>query len=919
MFALVGGTMKNRRGLIRNGTVLILITVVVTGIMIDINFNTKKMLSDSIHQTLNAVTEQQSGSFQQAVAADIRTVKNIALMLSPAYDDEQALLLRNLASNTNLIALVLADAQGHGVDYEGKPLDFTDSDVYCRAMQGESVIGSSAEVLFEEDPVIPIAIPVYDGQDMPQGVLIGGYPIEKLYELIPPSFGGEGKSYLVNGSGELLIAEQVLGLNSVDDFFFADFMNRMKTLDGSDKQQILSDLSEGQPGHMIFELDGSRWHSHYNPAGIGDWYVFTILHYDVGSAYASVISSRLAAAGIIMLICFLFCMVYIIYEQRKHTAELEWAAFYDDLCGCPNLAKFKYNAQEFIDRHPDDKMVMVKFDIGEFRLFNETLGNQMGNQILICVVDALRQVAPPGCYCRAHDDEFFALFMCDKPEEISQIHKNIQQQFYADMGSGFAYQLRLVVGQYYMFFENCKSASDGVEKASIAHRKAKEFGRDVCVYDEAFVRQALWKKQVKDQLDDAISKDEFLVYMQAQYTLSDETVSSAEALVRWKHAEKGLLAPGEFIPILEENDLIMRLDLYVWDKVCKILRGWIDAGVPPIEIAVNFSRKHLANPNFVKELCEIADQYQVPHHFLAVELTESSLWENEKVLLEMTELLHEYGFLLSIDDFGTGYSSLSLLKNLPVDILKIDRSFFTNNRYKTRAKQLISSVMKMAEELGMITIAEGIEYQEHVDFLREVGCNKIQGFFYERPVPSESFWMRKATTGQHEHPMAQPIIQPVGDIVAGRGELGEEMPVAVYRLFQLSMRGVLKQRYGEGEMIETIRSCGYFAGCSFANESLDLSAPVEAFLEELKEALLARKIGFLEIEKVSENQMEIIFTIKNDLECSGMENQNTTFCQYDEGFIAGVLYEYTKKTYSVIETDCWGNGADACRFLAKMC
>lgn len=911
--------MKKWKGLIQNGTVLILVTIVITGIMIDINFNTKKMLSDSIHQTLNEVTEQQSGSFGQAIVADIRSLKNISLMLIPGYKDEQELLLAELVSHTNFSTLALTDGQGIGVSNKGEKIDFAGHDVYRRAMLGEVAIGFSAESLFGGNPVIPVALPVYYGNDTPQGVLIGGYPVEKLYGLIPSSFGGEGKSYLVNGEGELLLPTQVSGIQPENDFFFADFMNRMKTIDGSDKSQILSDISEGRSGHMVFELDGSRWHSHYNPVGVGGWYIFTILHYKVGSAYASAISSRLALAGSIIVICFLLCMVYIFYEQRKHTAELEWAAFYDDLCDCPNLVKFKLNAQEFMEEHPDDKMVMVKFDIEEFRLFNEILGKEMGNQILIRIANALGQVAPSGCCCRAHDDEFYALFICETPEKLSEIYDNMKQLFYTGMGSGFAYRLKMVAGQYYMFFENCRSAAEAVDKANIAHRKAKELGQKVCVYDEDFVRQALWKKQVRDQLDDALSREEFLVYLQAQYTISDETVSSAEALVRWNHAQKGLLAPGSFISILEENDLIMKLDLYVWDKVCKILRGWIDAGIPPVEIAVNFSRKHLANPNFVEELCDIADKYKVPHHLLAVELTESALWENEKVLLEMTERLHEYGFLLSMDDFGTGYSSLSLLKNLPVDILKVDRSFFTDNRYKTRAKQLISSIMKMAGELKMITVAEGVEQQEHVDFLREVGCNKIQGFYYERPVPFEEFWVRKTAARQHEEMMEQPVILPVGDIETGRGELGEDMPVAVYRLFQLSMRAVLKQRYGEGEMIEAMRASGYYAGRSFAYDNLDLTMPLDKFLEELKQMLFIRKIGILEIEKVSADKMEIIFTIKSDLDCSGMEDQNATFCQYDEGFIAGVLYEYTQKVYSVIETDCWGNGADVCRFLAKMC
>lgn len=885
--------------------------------MIDTKHSIKQMLSDSVHQTLDEVTKQQSFSFSSGIDANIRALKNITLMLNPEQQDEQALLLTKLASHTGIHTLALIDAEGSGINEEGKQFDYSGSEIYRRAMLGEAVIGSNAETLSGGNPVIPIAVPVYYNQETPQGVLIGGYLPEQLYTFIPPFFEGEGKSYLVNLRGELLIPARVPERNAAKDLFFDNLIDRMNTLSGSGKAQILSDISQGRPGHTIFELEGSRWHCHYNPSGTGSWYIFTIVRYDVGAAYASSISARLTVANAAIIICFLLCLGYIFYEQRKHTVALERAAFHDELCDCPNLVKFKLNAQEFIDRHPDSKLAIVKFDIGEFKLFNQIFGKEAGNHILIRIAHTLREMVPPGCYCRAHDDEYYALIVYDIPELLPKVHENIQKLFYDYIGSGSTYQFSVVVGCYYMFFENCKSAAEGVERANIAHSKAKELNEEICVYDEDFIQQALWKKQVENQLDGALAKDEFAVYLQAQYTLPDETVSSAEALVRWNSEKHGLLMPNSFIPILEEDGLITKLDFYVWEKVCKILREWIDAGIAPIEIAVNFSRKHLANPDFVKQLCEVADQYRVPHRLLAVELTESIVWDNEKILFEMTQQLHVHGFLMSLDDFGTGYSSLSLLKNLPVDILKIDRGFFTDNHYKTRAKQLIASVMKMAEQLKMTTVAEGVEEKEHVDFLREVGCNKIQGYYFERPIPAEEFWSRKKTVQLTTRPIDHPVILKVGDIKTGRGELGDNMPVAVYRLFQCSMRETLKQRYGGGEMIETLRSCGWIAGRSFAYENLDLTLPVRLFLESLEQVFITSKIGLLDVENLSEDGMQMTFAIRNDLDCSGMDQDNKTFCQYDEGFLAGILYEYTKRVYSVVETDCWGNGSNVCRFSVK--
>lgn len=285
------------------------------------------------------------------------------------------------------------------------------------------------------------------------------------------------------------------------------------------------------------------------------------------------------------------------------------------------------------------------------------------------------------------------------------------------------------------------SVREAIDKVNIAHSRAKEFigGDGICAYDETSVQQELWKQQVEDQLEKALINNEFKIYLQAQYDLKDETVASAEALVRWEK-DGNLIYPNDFISILEEKGLITKLDLYVFEQVCKTLRKWMDEGISPIEIAVNFSRRHLDNPDFIRRLCKLADQYEIPHRFLVVELTETAIAENEDAMQQLVEELHKNGFLVAMDDFGTGYSSLSMLKNLPVDILKIDRSFFYDIRYRNRVRILITNIMNLAEQLEMITVAEGVEEKRHIDFLRQAGCDKVQGYYFARPVPAELFW-----------------------------------------------------------------------------------------------------------------------------------------------------------------------------------
>ncbi|MEG0229030.1 MAG: EAL domain-containing protein, partial [Oscillospiraceae bacterium] len=210
--------------------------------------------------------------------------------------------------------------------------------------------------------------------------------------------------------------------------------------------------------------------------------------------------------------------------------------------------------------------------------------------------------------------------------------------------------------------------------------------------------------------------------------------------VRWQKPDGILVSPSEFIPIFENNGFITKLDMYMFEQVCKIIKGWIDLNLPVIHISVNFSRNHLLNYNFINELIEISEKYHVPRKYIEIELTETVIFENEELIEAVLHKIHSAGFTFSMDDFGTGYSSLGLLKNLPVDVIKIDRSFFTNSKYIARANYVVESVMIMAKKLNIYTVAEGIEEIEQIDFLKKIGCDIVQGFYYAKPMPADDFY-----------------------------------------------------------------------------------------------------------------------------------------------------------------------------------
>ena len=244
---------------------------------------------------------------------------------------------------------------------------------------------------------------------------------------------------------------------------------------------------------------------------------------------------------------------------------------------------------------------------------------------------------------------------------------------------------------------------------------------------------------IRERIDTAMDKGEIVVYLQPKVSLANGKIAGAEALVRWRLPDGGMLSPGIFIPIMEKNHVIGKLDKYVFERVCIWIHNRIRAGLPTVPVSVNVSKLQFYNPDFVKEYREIKEQYQVPDGILEIEFTESVAFENQKYMLKVIEDLHNSGFGCSLDDFGSGYSSLGLLKDIQIDVLKLDATFFGGSDNKEKENLIVRSIITMAKELDIKVVAEGIEKQEQVEFLKGTGCDLIQGFVYFKPMPIKEF------------------------------------------------------------------------------------------------------------------------------------------------------------------------------------
>ncbi|MCR5107391.1 MAG: EAL domain-containing protein [Lachnospiraceae bacterium] len=270
----------------------------------------------------------------------------------------------------------------------------------------------------------------------------------------------------------------------------------------------------------------------------------------------------------------------------------------------------------------------------------------------------------------------------------------------------------------------------------------------VAFFDNKLLEDQIWIDKVQERQRTALNKEEFAVYYQPKYDPSNDKLKGAEALVRWQSPEFGLVPPGKFIPIFEKNGFIKDLDHYMISHVARDQRKWLNEGKNCVPVSVNVSRAHFIESDLADQIKDIVDSEGAPRELIEIELTESAFFDDKSKLIATINKLKEYGFAISMDDFGSGYSSLNSLKDMPLDVLKLDAEFFRGEGDDGRRKTVVSETIKLAKSLKMKTVAEGVEVKDQVEFLADQGCDMIQGYYYDKPMPKDEFESR--LSGQEE-------------------------------------------------------------------------------------------------------------------------------------------------------------------------
>lgn len=423
-------------------------------------------------------------------------------------------------------------------------------------------------------------------------------------------------------------------------------------------------------------------------------------------------------------------------SQLAGFERLQYLSEHDELTGLYSRKKMFAVTMELLKSNPDTDFLFIRVDIDHFSLFNTSFGEREGNALLKFLAERITGLASSCRYCvcgRMNADVFCVCASIDGDTQILSSGIDLLQNAVSAYSKD--YQLELSAGVCRMN-DRSLSADDYYLHASMAAQQCKnQYDKHYALYDEKAGKRLAEEVSIAGEMQKALDEEQFVVYLQPKFDLTSDTACGAEALIRWLHPEKGLISPGVFIPVFERNGFISKLDYYVWRKTCMLLRKWLDSGTKIFPVSVNISRISLYNPKLSDLLTGLIHEFMIPSELLQLEITESAYMTNPDLMKQTISSLHKAGFTILMDDFGSGYSSLNTLKEIDMDVLKVDMKFLPVGKEVGRAEIILSSVIKMANWLGMHVIVEGVETRQQRDFLEGAGCECVQGYFYSRPVP----------------------------------------------------------------------------------------------------------------------------------------------------------------------------------------
>lgn len=463
--------------------------------------------------------------------------------------------------------------------------------------------------------------------------------------------------------------------------------------------------------------------------------------------YVCIFSVLAAIVMSVVLLIMFVNTVSVIVNQRK----LRNMLYLDPVTGGKNWFHFQghagRNAVQAVRKNKQFAIVDIRMD--KFESYSACYGAKSADELLKRFSGLLQvRTTRKECFARIAGAQFAMFLLVDSREQCQMRLRSLLAEL-----SGIMQNQKITLATGVIMYEAPETKQRRVEididllhnYAITARKNAVADGNfPITFFTQDMLSDQLWERKVEDRMEDALSNKEFQVYLQPKYDPNTRRIIGAEALVRWISPEDGIISPGKFIPLFEENGFITKLDDYMLSEIARLQTQWSLEGKKTVPISVNISRIHFAKDNLAQHICNLVDDYGAKHDLIELEVTESAFFDDKETLIGTLNMLKSQGFEISMDDFGAGYSSLNSLKDLPLDVLKLDGEFFRGDFEKERGKIVVRQAISLARSLEMRVVAEGVEKEEQVAFLAKLNCDMIQGFYFAKPMPVAEFEQKLA-------------------------------------------------------------------------------------------------------------------------------------------------------------------------------
>lgn len=697
-------------------------------------------LNSHIKHTIENAATLCAEMIERQYKSDILLLESLAMRMATALEEnpeEGISRMVSTAERYGMMRIAFSTPDGNTISTDGATMNLKGVDNFERAMAGEVLLTATIQDEAGSGDINVYSAPVYSAATNELlGVLSTVYYSDVFREMLSATaFDGEGYTYIIDSQGNVVINSNhhnaIVGLENV--FTHLEQYSQNK----EDITGVQYSIKKKQSCFFEMYSDSGTRYAVSLPMAINDWFVLSVVPKNVAEVTKNNVMYSVLVYCLIMTLGAVYVVLSIRNSQKEKNHLLEKALFEDPLTGGKTYTKFCLDCRQRLDWRTDRRVACAFFNIDNFNLVSTLYGPEECDDIICSIYNIIKDsVGEDGVVARSGTNQFVMMLFFSEIQAMQECITKFNSVFYKE--TKFQNVLRPSLGVY--FVENRDESIDVmINKARIAYESIRPNSRKhVVFYDESFRNTLYEDRQFEQEMERALEKKEYVPYIQPKYNTESGQICGGEALIRWITPDGNLISPGKFIPLAEKNGFIRLLDREMFAMVCRLQKHLLESGVNPVPISVNVSRQLMYDRTFADDYYNLVKEMGLTTDMIELEITESAFFEDFNLFRTTLEKLRSYGFKILMDDFGTGYSSLMMLKSVPIDEIKLDKSF-VDDYNDEKGSNIIRCVLDLAKMMNLPVVAEGVETGEQYEYLKVMGCDIIQGYYFSKPLPAVEY------------------------------------------------------------------------------------------------------------------------------------------------------------------------------------